>query len=49
MAKNMFTQEGLMTTGLVNENQAAYFHCSDVLGDTPMENYTAYYTRLIKY
>jgi hypothetical protein len=38
-----------MSTGLVNENQAALLQCSDVLGDTPIEHYTAYYTRLIKY
>jgi hypothetical protein len=49
MAKNILILEGLMSTGLVNENQAALLHRSIVLGDTSMEHYTAYYTRLIKY
>jgi len=49
MAKNIFTREGLRSTALVNENQAALLHCSDVLGDKPIEHYTAYYTRIIKY
>jgi hypothetical protein len=38
-----------MSAGIVNENQTALLHSSYVLGDTSMEHYTAYYTRLIKY
>jgi len=49
MAKNILTRDGLRSTRLVNENQVALLHCSDVLGDTPIEHYTAYHTRLIKY
>jgi len=36
-----------MSTVLINETQAALFQFTNVLGDAPMINYTAYYTRLI--